>query len=101
MLNLSFRASAKHLTEEEGEDQEEGEWTTNDISHRRGGMGGAEGRMMEGEVEAEERESEDGGCDDDVFFSAMLRPKQPMQMPNARASQPRRGFPKGSISPTP
>ena len=51
-----------------GRTQEEGEWTTNDISHRRGWVGGAEGRMMGGEVEAEERESEDGGCDGDVFF---------------------------------
>ena len=31
---------------------------------------------MEGEVETEEWESEDGGCDGDVF-SSMLRPKQP------------------------
>eukprot|EP00959_Pyramimonas_sp_CCMP1952_P175937 3676611-Pyramimonas_sp.AAC.1 len=69
-------------------------------------MAGAEGRMMEWEVETEERESEDGGCDGDAFFQCYGRSSRCVNSQRTCKfrrvlGQPRRGFQKGSISPTP
>ena len=69
-------------------------------------MGGAEGRTMEGEVETEEWESEDGGCDGDVFRQCYGRSSRCVNSQRACKfrrvlGQPRRGLQKGSISPTP